>query len=253
MKLNVSGIKFSYNHFPVVDDVTFTLEPGCILGVLGMNGAGKSTLLKCLNRILTPGSGSVYIDGSQVSRMHRNEIAKYFGYVPQKSPDSTLTVFDSVLLGRKPYMKWNASKIDILIVENILKQLGCVHLSQRVTSELSGGELQKVIIARALAQEPKVLLLDEPTSSLDLKNQFQVMNIIKNAVQNYNVSAVVSMHDINLALRFADFFLMLKNGKIRFLSGKDDLSPAVIEDVYGVKTIINNINNCQFIIPIEGE
>ncbi|MBN2402140.1 MAG: ABC transporter ATP-binding protein [Spirochaetes bacterium] len=251
MKLNVAGIKFSYNHFPVLDDVSFSLEPGRILGVLGVNGAGKTTILKCLNRILTPGTGSVYIDGREVRHMHRNAIAKYFGYVPQRSPDSLLTVFDSVLLGRRPYIKWNATKKDLLIVEDILRQLGCAHLSQRVTSELSGGELQKVIIARALAQEPKVLLLDEPTSSLDLKNQLQVMNIIKNAVHNYNLSAVVSMHDINLALRFADSFLMLKDGNVRFLSGKSELSPDVIEEVYGVKVIINQVNDYQIIIPYE--
>ncbi len=131
---------------------------------------GKSTLLKCLNKILEPESGQIYLNGENVSELNGSYIAQNIAYVPQRHSYSRKTVFDSVLLGRKPYIKWDIENKDIEIVENVLKLLGLEEYSLSYTSELSGGgELQKVVIARALAQEPKILLMDEPTSNLDLK------------------------------------------------------------------------------------
>jgi len=253
MNLKVAGIEFSYNHTPILDGVSFSLRPGQILGVLGINGAGKSTLLKCLNRILRPMAGAILLDGDDSQKMCGTEIARHFGYVPQKYAEESLTVFDAVLLGRKPYIKWSASTRDLLIVEDILTRLHLEHLAQRPVNHLSGGEHQKVIIARALAQEPEVLLLDEPTSNLDLQNQLQVMNIITSAVHDYFISAIVSLHDINLALRFVDHFLMLKEGAVHFLSPKEMVNPAAIEEVYGVKVIIGQVNEYQVIIPVDGD
>ncbi|MBW2624027.1 MAG: ABC transporter ATP-binding protein [Deltaproteobacteria bacterium] len=253
MNLKVKGIEFSYNHHPILDGVSFGLKPGEILGVLGINGAGKSTLLKCINRILKPQAGSILLDDENVKKMRGPEIARHFGYVPQKYTEESLTVFDAVLLGRKPYIKWSASTEDLLIVEDILTRLQLEPLAQRPVDRLSGGELQKVIIARALAQEPEILLLDEPTSNLDLKNQLQVVSIITKVVKEYKISAIVSLHDINLAMRFADHFLMLKEGKVHFLSPKEEVAPEDIEEVYGVKVIISKINEYKIIIPLEGE
>jgi len=253
MNLKVAGIEFAYNHAPVLDGISFNLGKGEILGVLGVNGAGKSTLLKCLNRILKPQAGSILLNGDDLRKMGSSEIAGHFGYVPQKYPDESLTVFDAVLLGRKPYMKWSASTRDLLIVEDILRRLGLEHLAQRPANSLSGGELQKVIIARALAQEPEILLLDEPTSNLDLKNQLQVIHIITKAVHEYGMSAIVSIHDINLALRFVDHFLMLKAGMVHSLFPKAMLTSADIEEVYGVKVIISQVNENKVVIPVDGE
>jgi iron complex transport system ATP-binding protein len=253
MNLKVAGIEFAYNHAPVLDGISFNLGKGQILGVLGVNGAGKSTLLKCLNRILRPRAGSILLNEDDIRRMRSSEIAGHFGYVPQKYPEESLTVFDAVLLGRKPYMKWSASTRDLLIVEDILRRLGLEHLAQRQADSLSGGELQKVIIARALAQEPEILLLDEPTSNLDLKNQLQVINIITRAVHEYDMSAIVAIHDINLALRFVDHFLMLKDGAVHSLSPKAMLTAAEIEKVYGVKVIISRVNENRIVIPMDGE
>ena len=253
MNLKVAGIEFSYNHTPVLDGVSFNLGHGQILGVLGVNGAGKSTLLKCLNRILKPKAGSIFLNGCDLRKMRGREIASHFGYVPQKYADESLTVFDAVLLGRKPYMKWSASTRDLLIVEDILRRLGLEHLAQRSANSISGGELQKVIIARALAQEPEILLLDEPTSNLDLKNQLQVINIITKAVHEYGMSAIVSIHDINLALRFVDHFLILKEGMVHSLSPKAMLTSADIEEVYGVKVIISQVNENKVVIPVDEE
>jgi iron complex transport system ATP-binding protein len=252
MNLKVKGIEFSYNHHPILDGVSFDLRPGEILGVLGVNGAGKSTLLKCINRILKPGAGSILLNEDDVQKMRGKEIARHFGYVPQKYTEESLTVFDAVLLGRKPYIQWSASTGDLLIVEDILKRLQLEHLAQRPVDRLSGGEYQKVVIARALVQEPEILLLDEPTSNLDLKNQLQVMNIITKAVRDYRISAIVSLHDINLAIRFVDHFLMLKEGKVRFLAPKAKVESEDIEDIYGVKVMISKINEHQVVIPLEG-
>jgi iron complex transport system ATP-binding protein len=184
--------------------------------------------------------------------MRGTEIARHFGYVPQKYSEESLTVFDAVLLGRKPYIQWSASRVDLSIVEDVLKRLQMDHLALRTLDRLSGGEYQKVLIARALVQEPEILLLDEPTSNLDLKNQLQVMNIIRKAVRDYQISAVISLHDINLAIRFVDHFLMLKEGKVRFLAPKAEVTPGDIEDIYGVKVMIRHINEHQVIIPLEG-
>ena len=253
MNLKVAGIEFGYNHAPVLNGISFNLGKGQILGVLGVNGAGKSTLLKCLNRILKPKAGSILLNGYDLRRMGSSEIAGHFGYVPQKYPDESLTVFDAVLLGRKPYMKWSASTRDLLIVEDVLRRLGLEYLAQRPANSLSGGELQKVIIARALAQEPEILLLDEPTSNLDLRNQLQVINIITKAIHEYDMSAIVSLHDINLAFRFVDHFLMLKDGVVHSLSPRAMLTAEEIEEVYGVKVIISHINENKIVIPMDGE
>ncbi len=253
MNLKVVGIQFSYNHSPVLDGISFNLARGQILGVLGVNGAGKSTLLKCLNRILSPKTGSILLNEFDVHKMCQNEVARHFGYVPQKYPEESLTVFDAVLLGRKPYIKWSASAHDLMIVEDILRRLNIENLAQRPANQLSGGELQKVVIGRALAQEPDVLLLDEPTSNLDLKNQLQVINIISRAVREYNISAIVSLHDINLALRFVDHFLMLKGGVVHFLSSKEMVTPADIEEVYGVRVIMSQVNGHKIIVPMDVE
>jgi iron complex transport system ATP-binding protein len=252
MNLKVNGIEFSYNHHPILDGVSFDLRPGEILGVLGVNGAGKSTLLKCINGILKPRAGVILLNEGNVQKMARKEIARHFGYVPQKHTEESLTVFDAVLLGRKPYIQWSPSTGDLLIVEDVLKRLQLEHLALRPVDSLSGGEHQKVIIARALVQEPEILLLDEPTSNLDLKNQLQVMNIITKAVRDYRISAIVALHDINLAIRFVDYFLMLKEGKIRFLAPKGKIEPEVIEDIYEVKVMITEINEHKVVIPLEG-
>jgi iron complex transport system ATP-binding protein len=167
MNLKVRGIEFSYNHHPILDGVSFDIKPGEILGVLGVNGAGKSTLLKCINRILRPRAGSILLDDQDLRKMRSGEIARHFGYVPQKYTEESITVFDAVLLGRKPYIQWSASTNDLLIVEDMLRRLHLENLALRPVDRLSGGEYQKVVIARALAQEPEILLLDEPTSNLD--------------------------------------------------------------------------------------
>ena len=250
MKLAVAGISFTYNSHPVLSDISFILEPGQVMCVLGVNGAGKSTLLKCMNRVLKPQGGSIFIGSEDLNSMSRNNVARKVGYVPQRRPDASLNVFESVLLGRKPHLRVTVNKRDYEIVEEIIHGMGLVHLAMRPVSELSGGEIQKVVIARALAQSPGILLLDEPTSNLDLKNQIEVMRLIRDIVRTRGLSALVAIHDLNIAVRFADIFLFLKDHRIHSLSYKNKLNEKTIRDVYGVDVMLEEVGGHRVIVPL---
>ncbi len=250
MKLKVRGIRFAYNGHSVLSDVDFSLEQGKVMCVLGVNGAGKSTLLKCLNRILRPQSGFVLVDGEDLLLMSQTRVARRMGYVPQRHPETRLTVFEAVLMGRKPHIQWSLSKDDYAIVEEVIAQMGITHLAMRPVSDLSGGEIQKVIIARALAQAPSILLLDEPTSNLDLKNQLEVMGLIRRIVKTQGLSGVVAIHDLNIALRYADIFLFLKEHQVRAVSRKAELTADLIEQIYGVKVAINEVSGHTIVVPL---
>ncbi|QNM05055.1 ABC transporter ATP-binding protein [Qiania dongpingensis] len=250
MNLTVNGLSFHYPGNEVLKDVTFSVEKGDRVAILGTNGVGKSTLLKCLNRILKRDGGSVLVDGADVNAMSRERLARKIGYVSQSCRFSETTVYDAVLLGRKPYIKWEVSEKDLLMVQNILKQLSMEAYALRPVTELSGGEMQKVSIARALAQEPQVLLFDEPTSSLDLKNQIEVINLIQKIVKEKHISAVATMHDLNLAARFANKFLMVADGRIYASGGPEILTEENIHAVYGVRTSVEMRNGMPLIIPL---
>lgn len=249
MILSVDGLSFSYPSHPVLHDVSFTIDQNDCIAILGTNGTGKSTLLKCINRILKPKAGAVLINGKSSDDLSRLDIAKNIGYVSQYQSMTKITVFDSVLLGRKPYIKWDASAKDLDIVDNALRELGLSAYAMRYTDELSGGELQKVVIARALVQQPKLFLLDEPTSSLDIKNQLDTISVIKQVAQKQNIAVIVTMHDINLALRFANKFILMKDGKIFVTGGKEIITAESIEAVYGVKAMVYEINGAMIMIP----
>lgn len=250
MKLQVADICFSYNSHPVLLDVSFSLDRGQVMCVLGVNGAGKSTLLKCLNRILKPQRGTVMVDGSDVLAMRPNQVAQQMGYVPQRHPETRLTVFEAVLMGRKPHIRWSLAEDDYALAENIIEQIGIAHLAMRPVSDLSGGELQKVVIARALAQSPAILLLDEPTSNLDLKNRLDVMGLIHSIVEAQGLSAVIAIHDLNIALRFAHSFLFLKDRRIHAVSTGENLTPEMIRQVYGVEVALKEVGGHTVVVPL---
>ena len=250
MKLAVSDIEFSYNGRPVLSGVSFSLDRGRILCILGVNGAGKSTLLKCLNRILKPQRGSVQVGGEDLLLMSRNKAARRVGYVPQRHPETHLTVFEAVLMGRKPHMRWSMGREDYLTTERILRQMGLESLAMRPVSSLSGGEQQKVVIARALAQTPEVLLLDEPTSNLDLKNCLELVGLIRRIVESQGLSAVVAIHDLNIALRLADGFLFLMSPGVHAVSTKEGLTPEMIRKVYGVDAALEEIAGHTVVAPL---
>ena len=250
MKLVVNDIGFSYNSHPVLSETSFSLDRGMVMGVLGVNGAGKSTLLKCINRMLAPDRGSVMVEGQNLFRMNQNRVARRVAYVPQRHPETRLTVFDAVLIGRKPHVRWSATPNDYALAEKIIHQMGLDDLALRPVIDLSGGEIQKVVIARALAQSPKVLLLDEPTSNLDLKNQLEVMGLIRRVVDTRGLCAVVAIHDLNMALRFADRFLFLKDSRVHAVGAPDDLDPETIRQVYGVDVALAKVGGHTVVAPL---
>lgn len=242
MKLTIDKLSFNYTGIPVLKDVDLEVGPGEMLGIVGPNGSGKSTLLKCINRVLKTQPNTVLIDGKDINNLNLRELAKMMGYVPQTSTNTfPFTVFDVVLMGRKPYIHWNLSERDYEIVADVLDFLGIGELSMRHFNELSGGEQQKVIVARALAQQPRLLLLDEPTSSLDIKHQLEIMCILKSLTQSKERSVIVSLHDLNLASRFSDIILMLKQGCIYAVGTPEEvLTEENIDAVYGIKAQVTD-------------
>lgn len=249
MILSVNGVEFSYSSRIILDKVGFAVQRGEFLSILGNNGAGKSTLLKTLNRILLPKSGSILLDNQEVSKLSRLAIALKMAYVSQHYESNRQTVFDAVLLGRKPYIKWEATASDLALVQGVLAKTGLEEFALRYLDELSGGELQKVIIARALAQEPEVLLLDEPTSNLDLRNQIEVLRTIRTAAKEKNIAVVAVMHDLNLALRFSDKFLLLQKTKVFAAGGPEIMTAANISQAYGVPVSVERVQNQMVVIP----
>ncbi|MEL4304567.1 ABC transporter ATP-binding protein [Methanococcoides sp. LMO-2] len=247
--LNVEELGFNYKTRKVLEQIHFNLKPGEVLAILGPNGVGKSTLLRCINAIHSPATGTIFVDGEEILSLEKHEVAKRIGYVPQRSEAGRLTAYDAILLGRKPHIGWNIKERDHKVVRSVIMKLELENLALRYINEMSGGELQRVAIARALVQEPKLLLLDEPTSSLDLKKQLEILRTVRQVVKENNVSAVITMHDINLALRFADRYMFLKDGTI-FAHGEHDIVvPETIEQVYGVSATVEQLNGYRIVIP----
>jgi iron complex transport system ATP-binding protein len=235
----------------ILDGLNLVVEDSEVLGLVGPIGSGKTTLIKCIDKILKP-KGSILIDGRDIDTVSRTDLAKRLGYVPQSSstPLAT-TVFDTVLMGRRPHISWRVSDSDLDKVADILGLLHLEYLAMRDFSQLSGGQKQKVLIARALAQEPEVLLLDEPTSSLDMKHQLEVMETISSLVKEKKISAVMALHDLNLASMFVDKLAILKGGKI-YAAGEpiDLLNAKNIRDVYGVEAVVMNNLDRPYIVPL---
>ncbi len=249
MILEVDNLTFGYHGTRVLEDICFSIRKGSVTAILGPNGVGKTTLIKCLNRILTPWKGKVAVKKIDISGMSIKDIAKRISYVAQKNDAPKMTVFDAVLMGRFPHTKYMAGKKDLEKVAAVMKKLNLSSMGLKHLDRLSGGELQKVAIARALVQETDLLLLDEPTSSLDLRNQTQILELIRHIVHGHNIAAVMTMHDLNSALRYADYYICLK-GKSIFDSGRiSEITPETISDVYGVKVDIINHKGYPVVVP----
>lgn len=250
MRLEVRDLRYGYTpEREVVKGVSFAVRAGECVAVLGTNGVGKTTMLKCINRVIRPQAGEVLVDGLPVHRLSGRELAQRIGYVPQACEFADSSVFDAVLLGRKPFLQWDVTKRDLEIVQDVLRRMGLEECAHREVNALSGGERQKVSIARALAQQAPVLLFDEPTSSLDLRNQLEVLDMTKQVVRQQGLAAVVILHDLNLALRFADRFLVMKEGAVGAFGGREVVDPEMIWDVYGVQAQVLEVNGRPVVVP----
>lgn len=247
--LNIEDLQYGYGNSQVLQGVDFSVSSGEVVAILGPNGVGKTTLLKCCNRILSPSCGKIELCGHDLNTLSLREIAKQCAYVAQRSSAPHLTVFDTVLMGRKPHIRWSVGKRELKAVDSVLGQLGLRSMQLRYFDDLSGGEMQKVAIARALVQEPQVLLLDEPTSALDLANQVMILRMIRKVVKSHKIAAVMTMHDINLALRFADRLLFLKDGAIYDDVTSKNITSQSISTVYGLDVELHEVGKVNVVIP----
>jgi len=254
--LNVNGIDCRYGSIKVLSDVTLQVKPGDFVGILGPNGSGKTTLLKSISRVLKPHGGSILLDKSDIYSLKPVDVAKTMAVVPQESAVGfNFSVLDVVLMGRNPHMGpfQMESPKDVQIARKAMELTNTWNLANRPIHELSGGERQRVIIARALAQEPKILLLDEPMTHLDIINQLEVMDLIKSLCVKDNLIVIAVFHDLNMAARYCNTAIMLKNGKI-YASGKigDVLTTENIREVFQVDAIVreNFVTNSLYVIPI---
>tara|TARA_B100000989_G_scaffold167572_1_gene125318 strand:- start:41 stop:916 length:876 start_codon:yes stop_codon:yes gene_type:complete len=240
--LKVSSLNFSWGDNHVLKDVEFSMQRNEIVAILGVNGAGKSTLIKCLNKILTPQSGSIQIGGTDISEFDLVTLSKLMSYVPQTVKSSfAMDVFDVALIGRRPHIRWRIGQSDRDYVSHTLRYLGLEDFAFRPFNQLSGGERQRVIIAKAIVQNPELYLFDEPTSDLDLKNQVSIMKRIRHLVspEMGKKSALIAIHDINLAARFADKILLFDEGKVKsFGKPSEVLTEDSISEVFGVSCVI---------------
>ncbi len=215
--VRVRDLGFCWGEKTVLDEISFTIISGQIVAILGKNGAGKTTLIKCLNRVQTPQNGKVEICSKDISRQSLIELSKSVSYVPQSVRTSfPMDVFDVLLLGRRPHISWMTSSEDLEAVSETLRKFGLENLAFRRFDRLSGGERQRVIIAKAVVQNPRVYLLDEPTSDLDLQHQLLVMEAVTDIIRNSggSKSAIFAIHDINIAARFSDRVILLHEGRI---------------------------------------
>jgi len=247
--LKVSGVKVTLKSVEVLKDVSFEISEGDLIALLGPNGSGKSTLLRTIFGLLKPVSGAVYFDGKNIHSMQIVEVAKLLGYLPQEISATNLRVIDVVLLGRTPYIGMLPSNRDLEAARKALSMVGMRGYENRRFSELSGGEKQKVMLARIFCQQTKLLLLDEPTSHLDIKSQVEVMGIVKRIVDK-GCAAIVAIHDINLASSFCNRILMVKNGKIVYAGNPAEvINSESIMDVFGVEVEVVQHRGRIFVVP----
>jgi len=240
MLINIEGLEFAYKSTPVLNNITLDIDGPQFVSIIGPNGVGKSTLIHCLNKILCPTRGVVSIDGKNVNEYSLKDLAKKVGYVPYTSNDVfPLTVVDTVLMGRHPHSKWKSIDNDLEIVYDTLKLMNIEHLAMRPSDELSAGQRQKVVLARGLVQQPRILLLDEPTSNLDIKHQMEVTRILKSLCKEKDIIVVMISHDLNIAAKYADKIILMHEGGI-FSVGKPSevITEQNIKVVYEVESKI---------------
>ncbi|WP_447968430.1 ABC transporter ATP-binding protein [Nitrospira sp. M1] len=250
--LSVRGMTYRYrSRFAktpeaVLTDVNCSIDAGSILGILGPNGSGKSTLLKLLAGVFSIQEGRIEFYGQDMQRLSQAAIAKAVAFVPQETQQIfPFTIGEMVLMGRYPHhtglggWHWEDSE-DLVIAERAMQDLDVAHLADRLITDVSGGERQRAIIARALAQDPKVLLLDEPTAFLDLHHQLDIARILRRLNQDRGLTVVLVSHDLNLASQYCERLMLLDRGRIvKSGTPEDVIRPDVLEQVYGCSVLVD--------------
>ena len=248
--ITCKNLTFRYNRHGdgVLNGVNLELEQGEIGILLGKNGSGKTTLFKNLLGINTPDSGSIFFDGQDLLKLPRRERARLIAYVPQDIHFGDLTVFDSILMGRVSYFGLKAGKEDYLAVKKIVDDMGLDAYVHRSVEELSGGERQKIAIARAMAQEPNLMVFDEPTGNLDIANEHLIIQEAKKLAREKNISILSSLHDLNQALQFGDKFFLMKDGVIRYTGGREIFTEEIIQEIFDIRVRIIQVDGQPVIL-----
>ena len=249
--LQIQNLSFRYRRYapPVLNEISLELPDGEIGILLGKNGSGKTTLFKSILGITNASKdASVRFDDEELLKMSKRERAKRIAYVPQDIQFGELNVFDSILMGRVSYFGLKASRHDLEVVEQLIKDMRLEAYAARNVGELSGGERQKIAIARALAQEPRLLIFDEPTGNLDIANEQLIIGEAKRLAHDKNISILCSLHDLNQAFCFGDRFFFLKNGSIRYCGGKECINEEVIQEIFDVHVRIVEIDHQKIMI-----
>ncbi|NLL95298.1 MAG: ABC transporter ATP-binding protein [Thermoplasmatales archaeon] len=239
--IRIEDMSFGYSKGGLVlEDINLSVSGGQVLSIIGPNGVGKSTLIHCMNKILSPTVGTVFIDGNDVKTTHVKELAKKMGYVPRATGDSfPMTVMDTVLMGKHPGTGHKITNDDVKEAYDLLKLLNIEWLAMRPFNQLSAGQHQKVSIARGLIQNTKIILLDEPTSNLDVKHQMDVARILKERSVEKGIIVVMISHDLNIASKYSDYVLMLYDKKIHALGTPfETITANNIREVYGAESTI---------------
>ena len=254
--LRVEHIEYAYEKESIIKDISFNIKKGEFISIIGPNGSGKSTLLKTLNHIYTPSKGEVYLYGEKIKNIKRQDIAKKISLVPQETHiNYEFTVKDIVTMGRHPYKRRfeRENPQDQSIVEEALKLTSTLDLKDRFITEISGGEKQRVIIAKALAQNSSIILLDEPTSSLDINHQIEVLNLLKNLNKEKKTTVIIVLHDINLAARYSDKIIFLNDGEIISQGSPEEvITEENIKKAYDMEIYLetNKHTNSPYLIPV---
>ncbi len=254
--LNVDGVECCYGSIKILENVNISVKEGDFVGIIGPNGSGKSTLLKSISRTLKPHKGAILLDNKDIYSIKSVDLAKQMAVVPQDNSISfSFTALEVVLMGRSPHMSrfQMETENDMAIARKAMDLTNTWHLATRFVNELSGGERQRVIIARALAQKPKILLLDEPLTYLDIINQLEIMDLVKSLCVKEGIIVMAAIHDLNLAARYCNSAILLNKGKI-FSAGRIDevLTSENIKSVFRVDAIVkkNLVTNSLYIIPL---
>lgn len=248
--LKVNELQFGYSGRGslVLDGATLELERGQVGILLGKNGSGKTTLFKNILGLEKPKSGRITFGGEDLAKLPRRERARRIAYVPQHIHFGDLTVFDSVLMGRVSYFGMKASHSDYRATEKILQDMGLMNFADRSAEALSGGEKQKVAIARAMAQQPQMMIFDEPTGNLDMANELLIIQEAKKLAREKNIGILASLHDLNQALAFGDKFFFMKDGKIKYSGGRETVTEEIIRDVFDIQAKILTVDGQKVII-----